>query len=168
MSALDRIRAFAESREAPHVCLPECALTYRDVRELLAMLTPAPDARPSAEPMAEGWVMTYPGYAERKHRGISVDADADGITTEESVTGYGGYTATVHVPLSVLRALLATQGLSIVPTAEVPSPLAKDVLQACESLSEANTGAWFIIRRDELCEKALRYVRDRRAAKART
>lgn len=65
--------------------------------------------------MPEGWKLSLsPFYNEacRERRGsdVTVTVDGDGITTEERTYGYYGGTATVHVPLAVLRALLATQG----------------------------------------------------------
>jgi hypothetical protein len=75
-------------------------------------------------------VTGYPEFTREQGRGCdqTVSADADGITTEERMSGYEGWTATVHVPLDVLRRLLANSGLHIVTEAE------KRVLDACAAL----------------------------------
>jgi hypothetical protein len=89
-----------------------------------------------AQELPDGWTNSYPGGVERRSRNISVDCDADGITTEEHATGYGGYTSTVWVPMTVLRALLATQGLSIVDAKD------RAVLEACAALDEMTPDFW--------------------------
>lgn len=56
-----------------------------------------------------------PGYPEFTNGDKTVACDADGITTEERVSGYCGYTSTVWVPIDVLKELLSRVGLIIVP-----------------------------------------------------
>lgn len=76
-------------------------------------------------------VTGYPEFTRTQGRGCdqTVSADADGITTEERMSGYEGWTATVHVPLDVLRQLLAKAGLHIVTEAD------KRVLEASAAMA---------------------------------
>jgi hypothetical protein len=75
-------------------------------------------------------VTGYPEFTREQGRGCdqTVSVDAEGLTTEERMSGYEGWTATVHVPIDVLRQLLAKIGLHIVTEAE------KRVLDECAVL----------------------------------
>lgn len=93
---------------------------------------PAPSPQPE---MPEGWKLDISPYysdATRRHYSAeqTVTVDADSITVEERTSGYDGYTATVRVPLSVLRALLATQGLHVINAKQ------QAVLEVCAQHSE--------------------------------
>ena len=78
---------------------------------------PAPSPQPE---MPEGWV--WNAY----RREFSCSTPAIRLRGLNSVA----------VSLEELRALLATQGLAIVPAAEVTTPGERKVLEACEGLDE--------------------------------
>jgi hypothetical protein len=64
-------------------------------------------------------VITY----ERTRHGAMQEIDFDGadLTVSEDVTGYGGYRATIGIPLELLRELLAFHGYKIVNSDDEPT-----------------------------------------------